>query len=234
MLLGQRASKDLVRTGCSYAYVAGRFALSGAAVHAKLDELDVRPEDDGTLFIERRFTAEGKSTARIGGRPVPLTALRELAAHLVVIHGQHLNQRILDPASHIGYLDGYLGADPAMAEYAAQYRLTGGAQELLRPAAAGKGKTGKAGHAPVQNRRADPRKSVGRRGGGVTVGATPRRALKTAYGNPLARGLLYDMGAAPANASPPPPQPSAPRRSILRGFVSSARGSTRWRPRPSP
>ena len=67
MLLGQRASKDLVRTGCSYAYVAGRFALSGAAVHAKLDELDVRPEDDGTLFIERRFTAEGKSTARIGG-----------------------------------------------------------------------------------------------------------------------------------------------------------------------
>ena len=133
MLLGQRASKDLVRTGCSYAYVAGRFALSGAAVHAKLDELDVRPEDDGTLFIERRFTAEGKSTARIGGRPVPLTALRELAAYLVVIHGQHLNQRILDPASHIGYLDGYLGADPAMAEYAAQYRLTQAARrELLR------------------------------------------------------------------------------------------------------
>ncbi len=109
----------------------------------------------------------GKSTARIGGRPVPLTALRELAAYLVVIHGQHLNQRILDPASHIGYLDGYLGADPAMAEYAAQYRLTQAARRAAAPAAAGKGKTGKAGHAPVQNRRADPRKSVGRRGGGA-------------------------------------------------------------------
>ena len=133
LLLGQRASKDLVRTGCPYAYVAGRFALSGAAVHHKLDELDICPEDDGTLFIERKFTAEGKSTAKIGGRPVPLASLKELSPYLVVIHGQHLNQRILDPATHIGYLDGYLGSNAAMSEYVSQYKLTQAARrELLR------------------------------------------------------------------------------------------------------
>ena len=113
--------------------MAGRFALSGAAVHHKLDELDICPEDDGTLFIERKFTAEGKSTAKIGGRPVPLASLKELSPYLVVIHGQHLNQRILDPATHIGYLDGYLGSNAAMSEYVSQYKLTQAARrELLR------------------------------------------------------------------------------------------------------
>ncbi len=124
LLLGQRASKDMIRTGSSKAYVSAQFSAVGERVEKKLTECDIPLQEDGVLFIERQLSADGKSSSKINGRPVSLMTLKELAEPLVNIHGQHMNQRIMDPAVHIDFLDSFAENEKERSEYSALYKKT--------------------------------------------------------------------------------------------------------------
>ena len=95
LLLGGRASPDLVRTGADL-----------AAIQAVFDD-----RDGGELLIRRELTAQGRSRAFVNGELVTAAALRDLGARLVDLHGQHEHQALLDPDTHLDLLDRYAGLD---------------------------------------------------------------------------------------------------------------------------
>lgn len=103
-VLGERTSKDLIRAGCDKAVVSALFGdLSNEAKLAIIDngfELD----DDGNLLITRTLTLSG-GTIKINGRPATATVLKEISKNLINIHGQHDNQKLLDPDNYYVYLD---------------------------------------------------------------------------------------------------------------------------------
>ena len=111
-VLGERTSRDLIRTGADSARVTALFAETGAEVNALLEELDLPAEENGDLILSRAITLSGKNNCRVNGTPVTVAALRQLGNALVNIHGQHDSQALLDPARHVGFID-------AMAENAA-------------------------------------------------------------------------------------------------------------------
>ena len=104
-LLGERITREVVRTGAEKAYIAGVFDNLPPAVVSLLNELELPPEEDGTLLIQRSITADGKGSCRVGGRPTTLSVLRQIGRMLVNIHGQHENQALLMPERHVEYLD---------------------------------------------------------------------------------------------------------------------------------
>ena len=104
-VLGERVSRDMVRTGALQANVTAVFSDLSAAALRQLHQLDLCEEEDGTLLIQRSITADGRGSCRVGGRPVTVGTLRELGRALVNIHGQHDNQTLLAPEKHVTYLD---------------------------------------------------------------------------------------------------------------------------------
>ena len=104
-VLGERTSRELVRTGTQKASVTAVFKSESDKVKVLLDELDIDSEDDGTLIIRRTITADGKNACRINGTPVTVGMLKSLGRELINIHGQHDSQRLLDPESHCGFVD---------------------------------------------------------------------------------------------------------------------------------
>lgn len=120
-LRGSRAGKDTVRTGCARAQIEALFdGVSGLIEDRELEEYGIAPEADDTLIISRDITSDGKSTARINGKMVPLSVLKEFGSRLVDIHGQNDQQAIFQPAMHIELLDRFGGAavTDKVAEYA--------------------------------------------------------------------------------------------------------------------
>ena len=105
MLLGERVSRDMVRTGEKKAFVSAVFTDIDESICNKLEELGYG--SDTEVILSRELSAEGKSVARINGRPVSVSILREIGTKLVNIHGQHDNQQLLNPATHIEYLDSF-------------------------------------------------------------------------------------------------------------------------------
>ncbi len=120
-LLGERITRDVVRTGADRAYIAGVFDDLPAEVIARLTELELPPEEDGTLLIQRSLTADGKGNCRVGGRPATVSTLREIGRMLVNIHGQHENQALLQPERHVEYLDRLGGLQEVRAAYEQEY-----------------------------------------------------------------------------------------------------------------
>ena len=102
MVLGERTSRDLVRTGAESAQVTALFTDVSNSVLAFLHENGIAC--DGELYVVRRVTASGKSGCRINSMPVTAAVLRELGKRLVNIHGQHDSQQLLDPAMHIHFI----------------------------------------------------------------------------------------------------------------------------------
>lgn len=121
-LLGERITRDVVRTGADKAYIAGVFDHLPAAVVALLEELELPPEEDGTLLIQRSLTADGKGSCRIGGRPTTVSVLRQVGRMLVNIHGQHENQALLQQERHVEYLDRLGVPAQVLADYRAAYQ----------------------------------------------------------------------------------------------------------------
>jgi len=103
LALGRRGGSSLVRVGAPAAKVQARFDAPPAAVNAGWAE-------DGEVLLARTVTAEGRSTARVGGQLAPVSALAELAGELVEIHGQHDGQRLLSTVAQTRFLDRYAGA----------------------------------------------------------------------------------------------------------------------------
>ena len=120
-LLGERITRDVVRTGADKAYIAGVFDHLPPAVLAVLEELELPPEEDGTLLIQRSLTADGKGSCRVGGRPTTVSVLRQIGRMLVNIHGQHENQALLQQERHVEYLDRLGVPNEVIVEYGTAY-----------------------------------------------------------------------------------------------------------------
>lgn len=104
-VLGERASRELVRSGASSAFVSAVFRSPGEQAAARLAELGYEPEEDGSVMIQRGIGAESKSFCRINGRPATVSMLKEIGRLLVNIHGQHESYGLLSPDLHVGYVD---------------------------------------------------------------------------------------------------------------------------------
>lgn len=133
LLLGQRASRDMIRTGADRAFVSAVFSVCSDDIIEQLNQFDIQPDEDHNLYIERNVRADGHGIVKINGRPVPLTVLKDLSPYLVTIHGQHMNQRIMNPATHLSYVDSYGDYHETIAEYQSLYREVSAARkELIR------------------------------------------------------------------------------------------------------
>lgn len=122
LLLGARASSDVIRSDSRRARVAGVFEVDhGLTGKGSLSQAGIEPED-GELIVEREILANGKSRAYVNGRVVTLGALRELAAALADIHGQHEQQRLFSARAQLDMLDAFAGTAPQLAEVAEIYR----------------------------------------------------------------------------------------------------------------
>ncbi len=121
LLCGGRSDRELIRTGAAFAFVEGVFdALSQETLDA-LAELEVFPDEDGCIFISRRITADGRSTAKIGERPLPSSRLRAVAELLVDIHGQQDTLHLADNKKQLPLLDAFARITPTLAEYKELY-----------------------------------------------------------------------------------------------------------------
>lgn len=118
-VLGQRTSRELIRTGAEKAFVSAAF--SGTAPELT-ETLGIQPEADGTLLLQREIQTDGKNVCRINGRPVTVGQLRALGAQLLNIHGQHDGQQLLDEEQHIVYLDSFGRVESLINTYAEKYK----------------------------------------------------------------------------------------------------------------
>jgi DNA repair protein RecN (Recombination protein N) len=131
LLLGDRASPELIRTGEERASVEGVFTIQGAA--SVLDERGL-PADGDDVLVRREVLANGKGRASVNGALVPISVLRDLAPLLAVIHGQHEPQGLLDAESHLAILDHFAGGEAGrpVAEFHRDLRAAESALERLR------------------------------------------------------------------------------------------------------
>lgn len=111
VLLGERAGTDLIRTGEARALLQATFDLTTApAMLPALDEMGVEPEE-GAVILTREVAREGRNVARINGRTVPISVLRQVGDLLVDLHGQHEHQSLIREEFHLSFLDALGDAD---------------------------------------------------------------------------------------------------------------------------
>ena len=120
-VLGRRVSREMVRHGADKAFISARFTALPDAVLQKITQAGMEPED-GALIVSREIFADGKSAARMMGRPVTAAFLREVGDLLINIHGQHENQVLLAPERHLPILDSYGDHADLLVRYEACYR----------------------------------------------------------------------------------------------------------------
>jgi DNA repair protein RecN (Recombination protein N) len=136
LVLGGRASADMVRSEAERARVAAIFeAPKETALLSLLEQAGV-PVEDGELLIEREVLAEGKSRAFLGNRPVTMALLREIGPFLADIHGQHEQQQLFSSEAQLLSLDGFAALDPQREEVDGLFRrwksIEGELEELHR------------------------------------------------------------------------------------------------------
>ena len=122
LLLGAKAEKDIIRYGESYAEVSALFCELAPSVLKALEELDIYPDEDGYLTMLRRITEDGRSTARINGKTVSLTALREGMQLLLHIHGQDDTAFLKRKGSELAILDAAAHNERELSVYRERYR----------------------------------------------------------------------------------------------------------------
>lgn len=130
-VLGERVSRDAVRTGSNQARVTALFSAMSPRVCDALSEMGFPPDEDGALLIQRTISAEGKGSCRINGQPATVSVLRAVGRMLVNIHGQHENQALLSPERHVRYLEQMGGLLPLREEYDAAWQKYGDARRKL-------------------------------------------------------------------------------------------------------
>lgn len=120
-ILGQRVTKDIVRTGTDKAVISALFTDIGDNVLKVLDELGISAED-GQLFLTREIRSDGGSVARVNSRAVNVSVLKAIGETLVTIHGQHDNQILMAPERHIEILDSYAESEALIEDYHSSFR----------------------------------------------------------------------------------------------------------------
>lgn len=134
LLLGERASSDMIRSGCEEAQVYGTFEIE--AVRKKLqnflDENEISA-DDGTLIIRRNITKNGKNRIHVNQTPMPLSTLKMLGNLLIDLHGQHEHQSLLNEETHADIIDAMRETKIARENYGASYnKYVAASQEFLK------------------------------------------------------------------------------------------------------
>lgn len=120
-VLGERTSKELVRTGCDKANVTAVFSVEKSKLSLIADELGIETEDDGTLLISRTIGADGRNVCRINGMPATVGMLKAVGRELINIHGQHDSQRLLNSETHFAYVDELAGNGELLEKYRQAY-----------------------------------------------------------------------------------------------------------------
>lgn len=120
-ILGQRVTKDIVRTGTDKAVISALFTDIGDNVLQVLDELGISTED-GQLFLTREIRSDGGSVARVNSRAVNVSVLKAIGETLVTIHGQHDNQILMAHERHIEILDSYAESEALIEDYHSSFR----------------------------------------------------------------------------------------------------------------
>lgn len=120
-IMGQRTSKEIIRTGEKSAFVSAQFDNVGTAVSQKLEELGFSADEDG-LILQRTLSSSGKSVCKINGRPATASMLKEVSRFLINIHGQHESYELFSPETHIDYIDRFGGCEALLADYREKYR----------------------------------------------------------------------------------------------------------------
>ncbi|MBQ9919592.1 MAG: DNA repair protein RecN [Clostridia bacterium] len=115
-VLGERTSKDLIRTGCDSAVVTAVFDGLTNNTLSLLEENGIVPEDN-EIIITRKLSLSSKGFCKINNIPVTATLLREIAGNLINIHGQHDNQALLNPDMHLSFIDAVAENDNLKADY---------------------------------------------------------------------------------------------------------------------
>ena len=118
-VLGERTSRELIRTGAKSALVTAVFA--DLPPLPWLEDNGLGPQEE-ELLLQREIRGDGKNLCRVNGRLVTVAQLRELGRQLLNIHGQHDGQMLLDPECHLGYLDSFGRTAPLLEEYQTAYR----------------------------------------------------------------------------------------------------------------
>ncbi len=126
MVLGMRTSRELIRQGATSASVTALFSSD-----ISLEEFDITPEEDGSIVLSRKISADGKNICKINSETVPLSTLRAVGEKLVSIHGQHDNISLLKPSYHLSLLDEYAGCKSLLDDYSACYAEAVSARERL-------------------------------------------------------------------------------------------------------
>lgn len=114
---GERTSRELIRNGAEDARVYASFADITSETEALLDEMGIERMPDKTLVLSRSMNIAGRNSCRINGCPATVSALKEIGATLIDIHGQHDNQALLSPEKHCGFIDDLAENDDLRAEY---------------------------------------------------------------------------------------------------------------------
>ena len=119
-ILGNRTSRDLVRSGAQKACIWATFSSIPETVKAQLERCGYEASDD--LLLYREINAEGKGSCRVNGMPATASVVRDISAGLLSIHGQHDSQSLTNPALHLGLLDQYAQNQTLFATYYQSYR----------------------------------------------------------------------------------------------------------------
>ena len=119
-VLGERTSRELIRTGAEKAFVSAEFSHVPAELPG-LAETGAAPDEDGNLLLQREIGGDGKNACRANGRPITVAQLRRIGAELLNIHGQHDGQQLLDEEQHGTYLDRFGKTEKTLSAYQKEY-----------------------------------------------------------------------------------------------------------------
>ncbi|MFI3313021.1 MAG: AAA family ATPase, partial [Eubacteriales bacterium] len=113
-ILGERAYRDVIRTGCNKAFVSAVFTNIPELSWFEEFSAPFEPEE---LLVQREIHMDGKNVCRVNGRPVTVSNLKKLGVQLIQIHGQHDSQQLFDEANHLQYLDDFARNEKQREDY---------------------------------------------------------------------------------------------------------------------
>ena len=120
-VLGERTSRELIRTGCDFAKVEAVFYENSTQTKACLEELGIPFEAEGEILISRKMTSDGKNICKINGSNATVSMLKKLGSFLVNIHGQADNQSLLNSELHLSYVDSVAGNSVLLEDYSKSF-----------------------------------------------------------------------------------------------------------------
>jgi DNA repair protein RecN (Recombination protein N) len=133
-ILGAKVKADLIRQGADKLKVEAVFDVPPSkGLRAALERLELDPEG-GDVVLERELTPAGKNRCRVNGSVVTAAALEEIGSHLVDLHGQHHQQSLIDPSTHLDFVDGFARLEAAGETYHRSYREWKAIGDRLRAA----------------------------------------------------------------------------------------------------